>query len=141
MYLYKFFPVQFFCFYGTHNDLVSTQVPCPIEYRIWLRSMYTLSGKKWLNMHSGPMWKVETTDVKGPTSLPKSQVIQDVRWSYMDVPMHTNLILIYQCCIVTPNVEINRQISCKQKNVDGSIVNVYVTSGGQLLTWTPLTLM
>ena len=69
---------------------------------MWLGSMYTLFGKKWLNMHSGPMWKVETTDVKGPASLPKSQVIKDVRMSY--VPMHTNQIFIHLSCTFTPNV-------------------------------------
>ena len=30
-------------------------------------------------MHSGPMWKVETTNVKvkGPASIPRKQVIED----------------------------------------------------------------
>ena len=40
---------------------------------VWLESVYTL-----LNMHCGPMWKVETTNIKVPISLPKSQVIDDV---------------------------------------------------------------
>ena len=28
---------------------------------MWIESMYSLFGTKWLNLHSGPMWKVEDT--------------------------------------------------------------------------------
>ena len=41
--------------------------------------MYTLFGNKWLNLHSGPMWKVVETQQGGPKSLSGSRKIEDVR--------------------------------------------------------------
>lgn len=43
------------------NSYALFQVSCPEDYRAWLVSMYSLFGTKWLNLHRGPMWSVEST--------------------------------------------------------------------------------
>ena len=37
------------------SPLYFLQVSCPIDYRLWLQSMYVLFGTKWLKLHCGPM--------------------------------------------------------------------------------------
>ena len=54
------------------------QVSCPPDYRKWLETMYSLFGNKWLNIHGGPMWKVETTGQGVPISLSTSRKTEDV---------------------------------------------------------------
>ena len=62
----------------THSLDIHMQVSCPPDYRKWLETMYSLFGNKWLNIHGGPMWKVETTEQGVPTSLSTSRKTEDV---------------------------------------------------------------
>lgn len=57
-------------------------VSCPKDYRAWLQSMYSLFGNKWLNLYSGPMWKVEATEQGNPLSddLLSSWKIENINW-------------------------------------------------------------
>ena len=57
---------------------------CPADYRIWLGSMYSLFGNQWLNLHCGPMWKVEATEQGEPISVGNSRKIEDVRYAYFN---------------------------------------------------------
>ena len=47
------------------NSLFAFKVVCPKDYRLWLVTMYSLFGNKWLNLHGGPVWKVECTEQDG----------------------------------------------------------------------------
>ena len=42
-------------------------------------SVYYLFGNRWLNLHSGPIWKVIGMEQGGSTSLSSSRRIEDVR--------------------------------------------------------------
>jgi hypothetical protein len=46
--------------------------------------VYSLFGNKWLNLHSGPMWKVESTEQGGPVDFSKSRQIEKVAY-YKDL--------------------------------------------------------
>ena len=39
--------------------------PCPEDYRLWLESMYSLFGTKFVKLFNGPMWKVEPSEMNG----------------------------------------------------------------------------
>jgi len=54
-------------------------VKCPSDYRLWLQSMYTIFGQKWLNLYSGPMWKVVGTGQEGAQAVSSSRRTADVR--------------------------------------------------------------
>ncbi len=41
--------------------------------------MYVVFGKKWLNLYSGPMWKVVGTGQEGAHALSTSRRTEDVR--------------------------------------------------------------
>ena len=47
--------IDYFCI------CLNFQVKCPEDYRQWLVSMYSLFGTKWVKLHCGPMWRVEST--------------------------------------------------------------------------------
>ena len=44
-----------------HYNYVATflqRKPCPEDYRLWLESMYSLFGTKFVKFFNGPMWKL-----------------------------------------------------------------------------------
>ena len=63
------------------------QVSCPVDYRLWLQTMYSNFGTKWVKLHRGPM-------------LCLANLVQDQNCTSNTQPLHQRTMDV--CCACYP---------------------------------------
>lgn len=74
--------------------LLVFQIKCPLDYRLWLETMYILFGSKWSKIFCGPMW----------SHAPIMQAEVTVQGSTAPIntmnPTKANLHIMHECTVV-----------------------------------------
>ena len=68
------------CIVDVHWFPIVKVPSCPMDYRVWQQSMYTLFGQKWSKLHHGPLWSVVSSaqTPEGATPLSRKQETMNV---------------------------------------------------------------